>query len=187
MSAPTEPPATHGTRSVSGRTFVVSTVVAMVLFVALLLLGSPVLLERTLERVPPPAPHVVGEGAGWQAVATQQDEDTACIEVTVDSRVSEDCTGVRGMPLRLVDTTDDATLLYGIVDARTTQVAVELAGGSARSAEVTHVDFGFPLGFFVLEADATSVTRVVANDRDDTPRAEARCSGATTCEIIDLR
>ena len=69
------PPPPTDVRAFSGTRFVVLALIAMALFVTFLVVGSPVLLERTLERVPPSAPQTVETGAGWRATATQADEE----------------------------------------------------------------------------------------------------------------
>lgn len=194
MASP--PPTDDAPRTFSGTWFVVLVLLGVALFVTFLLVGSPVLLERTLEQVPPAAPHTVQQGDGWEAVATQADEDTACLEVRAADALTEDCVGVRGLPLRLLDARPleegGAVLAYGIVDARTTRVALELAEGGPIVLEVVHVDFGFPLGFYATELRAgTTVERVVARDGDGEPRADAACAGesptSAACAIRDLR
>ncbi len=191
MTAPPDDP--HTSRSFPGTQFVILVVLAMALFVTFLVVGSPVLLERTLERVPPAAPHTVAEAADWEAVATQADEDTACIDLTVGGETTQDCTGVRGGSIRILDARPAPAggwVAYGIVDARTTEVAIAIAEGGPLGIEVVHVDFGFPLGFFATELrPGVAVEGVVARDRDGDPRAEARCSGEPTagaCRITDV-
>jgi hypothetical protein len=183
-------------RAFSGTRFVVLALIAMALFVTFLIVGSPVLLERTLERVPPPAPQTIETSADWRATATQADEDTACLEVRAGGATTEDCVGPRGAPLRLVDARPlgegAGHVAYGIVDPRTAEVALELADGGPIVLEVIYVDFGFPLGFFATELRPdTAVERIVARDGDGEPRAEAVCGGgppvADRCDVRDLR
>jgi hypothetical protein len=192
MAAP--PPTEPATRGVAGTRFVVLAVIAMALFVTFILVGSPVLLERTLERVPPPAPHAVEAGEGWEAIATQADEDTACLEVRVGAGVSTDCVGPRGLPLRLVDARplDDGHVVYGIVDPRTSAVTLELREGGPIVVDVSYVDFGFPLGFFATELRPDTVVEgLVARDEGGEARAAAVCGTspptASGCAVEDLR
>jgi hypothetical protein len=191
---PAPPPVETQTRGFPGARFVVLAVLAMALFVTFVLVGSPVLLERTLERVPPSAPHTIETGSGWRATATQADEDTACLEVRVGAGASTDCVGPRGLPLRLVGARPlaEGHVAYGIVDPRTTAVALELGEGGPVVVDVVYVDFGFPLGFFATELRPGAVVeRIVARDGDGSPRGAAACSGgvptAAACALEDLR
>jgi hypothetical protein len=179
-------------RTFSGTTFVVLTALAVVAFVAFLVFVSPVLLERTLARVPPPAPHTVAAGPGWEATATQLDEDTACLELRVDGTDLEQCVGPRGGPLRYAGASPagDTHVVYGIVDPRTAEVVLE-RGAEYAVLEVVYVDFGFPLGFFAAELDGgDGVDRIIARDGDGHPRGDAVCHGRVPghqCEVRDLR
>lgn len=179
----------------SGRWFVIGAVAFCVAFVLFLVFVSPVLLERTLELAPPRVPAQVGAGthAGtpWQATAEAGADDTACVRIDVDgATASRACVPPRGRPIRAVGTAPlaDAQLVFAIVDARTTEVQVRLAGGARHTAAVAYADYGYPLGFaFVAVAADGAVAEVVARDRDDSVRATAACPPGVPLSDCEVR
>jgi hypothetical protein len=180
------PPADRSPRrTFSGTAFVIACVLAVFAFVAFLVYVSPILLARTLESAPPPAPAVVADGlAGgerWTATAIELAPEEPCLEVAAGSVSSVVCTQPRGGAVRAVEglvVGPESVVLHGIVDPRTTAVRLSFAGAPAVDVEPSYVDFGFPLGFFALELPpGARLTGVVALDRDGDVRGTMPCSG----------
>lgn len=168
-------------------------------FVVFLVVGSPVLLDRTLSNAPPPAPQEVGSGtiagAAWTAEAFDAAEGMRvvgpdgvepivdpepCMRVTVDGAASVLCVERRGTSIRdaaAAVVTEGPMLVHAVVAPEVTAVEVRMADGAFARAEPVYVDFGFPLGFVVLPVDPNvAVTELVATDRDGAVRATAVCS-----------
>lgn len=181
-TAPAQPPEPRG-RAISGRAFVVACVLAAVAFVAFLVFVSPILLDRTRAAAPPPAPQEVasGEIAGqrWTATAVEAAPEEPCLAVEAGAASARACTEPRGPSLRAVERLDagGVPLVYGIVDARTTAVRLELSGGGTVEVEPAYVDFGFPLGFFAIPLPSGGrLEAVEALDRDGELRDRAACA-----------
>lgn len=197
--APPAPVRDGRRRPASGTVFVLVCAALAVAYVAFLVVGSPVLLERTLANAPPPAPQQVAagsvDGAAWTAEAYDAAEGLRvvgadgvepivdpepCMRLVLDGTAHALCVERRGTSIRDVAATSAAggsLLVYGVVAPEVTAVEVRDAAGGSVHAEPTYVDFGFPLGFFVATLDGSSpVTAVRATDRDSAVRATATCA-----------
>jgi hypothetical protein len=202
-----------GGRVASGTVFVTICAVLAVGFVLFLVFGSPVLLDRTLALAPPPAPQVVAsgelDGRTWSATAydgtaDQRGVDDRGVEAVVEPEpclaidlggggtADETCVLRRGGSIRTLDAVVDDSgraLVSGIVAPEVVTVALELGDGGVLEATPTYVDFGFPLGFFVVEVDAaTAITGAEAVGRQGEVRSTAVCEGAApfaSCEATE--
>jgi hypothetical protein len=196
-------PEDGGRRWSSGTAFVIACGIAVVAFVLFLVFGSPVLLERTLALAPPPAPQVVAsgevDGRGWSVTALdgtahQRGVDARGVEAVVEpepclsvdlgdgSAPVEHCGERRGGSIRTLEVVRDVSgraLVSGIVAPEVSTVTLAVEGGGALETAPTYVDFGFPLGFFVVEVDSgTIITGAEALDRDGHVRSSAACTGS---------
>lgn len=185
-ATPDERPPAGGTwdddgRRRSGTAFVLVCAALCVALVLVFVFVSPRLLEATLERAPDPAPVEVaaGEAGGtpWRVTAVEPEEERPCAELRADgSRALLVCGDRRGVSnVRGLDGLGlgDAAVVTAIVDPRSTEVAVEHAGGTART-EVVYADFGFPLGFAAVEVEPP-VEAVGAYGEDGELRGHADC------------
>jgi hypothetical protein len=194
-------PAPRKRRGVSGTTFVIACAVFAVAFVLFLVFVSPLLLDRTLSLAPPPAPQPVGSGQTggqtWSATAFDRNEGVAeldergvepveepepCLRVDVAGEpAGETCVLRRGGALRTVEAAvvaaDGTALVYGVVAPTVTVVELAPAEGDPLRVTPSYVDFGFPLGFFVVEVEpGTAITEIRAVDRDGSLRGTATCT-----------
>jgi hypothetical protein len=165
----------------SGTVFVLVCGALCVALVLVFVFVSPRLLEATRERAPDPAPVEVaaGEtgGVAWTVTAVESEDERPCAELRAggdrallvcgDESGPSNLRAMDGLPL------GDAVVVTAIVDPRSTEVAVEHAGGTART-EVAYADFGFPLGFAVVEVEPP-VEALAAHGEDGELRGRADC------------
>lgn len=200
-TAPPPPPTRDdGPRMSSGTIFVVVCATLAVGFVLFLVFVSPTLLERTQRLAPPPAPQTIAsgelDGRAWSVEAYDateglrvpdadgvepvlETEPCARLDLGDGAAVHELCVERRGGSIRgLQAVVDDSgrAIVFGIVAPQVSELQLLSADGETLTATPSYVDFGFPLGFVVLEVDAqTPYVSAVASTRTGVERARAVC------------